>query len=165
MTEEQEKKQQYGSFNEADQVDKEFVIELQHLLKIYQEVTFSWYVAATVNVANNELAKMLEDYAKQRLACVCELANMIIERGGNPTEDRVGSEYSHLHTIWHDDLAAITNDNSSNSLNRCLQAEDLATRAYAYMLALDLPDDIRDKLNDTHYQTIPQEHIKAHTDD
>jgi hypothetical protein len=166
MTEEQEKNQQYGPFHEADPVDKkEFVIELQHLLRICQEVTTSWYLAVTVNAANNEMAKMLEGYAKQRLTCAGELANMIIEQGESPTESADGQGNSALYSIWHDDLASIIEDNPS-SLAQSLQAESLVTRAYSYMLALDLPTDIRNKLN-RHCQTILQEHDhdNVHADD
>jgi uncharacterized protein (TIGR02284 family) len=118
------------------------------------------FTQAADGVDDGNLQTLFREYAFRRSQYVGELQSLVQTLGGDP--ENSGSVAGALHRGWLNIKAAVTGGGSEAVLDECERGEDVAKEAYKNALEMNLPDYIREVV-ENQYQGVLAAHdnIKA----
>lgn len=118
------------------------------------------FTHAAEGVEDGNLQTLFREYAFRRSQYVGELQSLVQTLGGDPEDS--GSIGGALHRGWLNIKAAVTGRDEEAVLNECERGEDVAKEAYKDALEMQLPDYIREVV-ENQYQGVLASHdnIKA----
>ena len=105
---------------------------------------------------NSELRRMLDKYSLQRSRFAGDLQTEVLSLGTEP--EKSGTASGAMHRGWIDLKAKIAGADDHAMLEECERGEDFAVKNYRDALSKDLPQNIREILEDQ-YREIQAAHI------
>ena len=118
------------------------------------------FTQSAEGVEDSNLQTLFREYAFRRSQNVGELQSLVQTLGGDPEDS--GSMGGSLHRGWINIKSAVTGRDEAAILNEVERGEDVAKEAYKDALEMELPDYIREVV-ENQYQGILAAHdnIKA----
>lgn len=118
------------------------------------------YTEAAEGVSDGNLQTLFREYAFRRSQNVGELQSLVQTLGGDPEDS--GSMSGAIHRSWINLKAALTGGGDEAVLDECERGEDVAKEAYKDALEMNLPDYIREVV-ENQFQGVSAAHdnIKA----
>ncbi|MDM7921956.1 MAG: PA2169 family four-helix-bundle protein [Pyrinomonadaceae bacterium] len=118
---------------------------------------------AAEGVDRTDMKSLFYEYSQQRASYVGDLQSLVQTLGGDPEDS--GSLAGSLHRGWINIKSAVTGKDESAILNECERGEDSAKNMYKEALEEQLPDYIRQTV-EQQYAGVKEAHdrVKAFRD-
>jgi len=119
---------------------------------------------AADNVKREDLKGLFVQLSAQRSNFITDLQSLVDSLGGDPADS--GHISAALHRAWINVKGAFTGMDDAAALAECERGEDSAKTAYKDALQEDLPDFVRETVQNQHYSILAaHDRIKALRDE
>lgn len=118
----------------------------------------SGFKEAAENVERDDLKSLFSEFSAQRLQFAGGLQALVESLGGDATDS--GNLSAALHRAWMDVKGAFTGKDDSAALSECERGEDSAKKAYKNALEEDLPDFVRETVQNQ-YNAVLNSHDRV----
>lgn len=135
-------------------IKKETISTLNGLIEVCKDGEAGFREAAD-GVDRADLKTLFGEFSSQRAQFAGELQSLVHTLGGDP--ERSGSLTGAMHRGWMNIKAAVTGKDEAAILNECERGEDTAKMAYQEAQGHDLPDYVRETIQNQ-YQSVLTAH-------
>jgi len=137
-----------------DEIDEELVKTLNGLILICHD-GHDGYMQAAGGITSSAYKTMFAEYALQRSRFASQLANLVVDHGGDPNDD--GHAMSMFPRSWKGIDSVIMGGDYGAIFSECERSEDVAKNAYERVLEGELTKDASAVINH-HYRQIVEAH-------
>lgn len=123
----------------------EIISKLNDLIQYCRDGQEGFKTAAE-GVEREDLKTLFYEYSQQRSQFVGVLQGLVRTLGGDPEDS--GSVSAALHRGWMDIKSLVTGKDEHAILSECERGEDYAKNAYAETLKMNLPDNVRNVIQE-----------------
>jgi len=116
------------------------------------------FQTAAEGVENSNLKSVFYEFSQQRSKFAGELQSLVRELGGDP--ENSGSVAATLHRGWINIKSVVTGQDDNSILSEAERGEDVAKKAYADAVAMNLPSNVASVVQDQ-FQEVKKAHDKV----
>lgn len=137
-----------------DEIDRTLITTLNALIHICHDA-HDGYMKAADNITSSAYKTMFAEYALQRSRFASQLANLILDHGGDPDDD--GHAMTMFSRGWTNIDPVLMGGDYGAIFRECERSEDLAKNAYERVLERQLTKDVIPIVS-MQYQQIVEAH-------
>ena len=133
------------------EIDKSLITFLNGLIIICHDA-HDGYMQAADNITSSAYKTMFAEYALQRSRFAAQLANLILDHGGDPDDD--GHAMSMFSHGWTNIKPVLMGGDYGAIFTECERSEELAENAYERVLEKNITKDAHTVVNHQYKQVV-----------
>ena len=134
-----------------NEFDKKVISTLNALVHVCHDA-HDGYMKAADSITSSAYKTMFAEYALQRSRFASQLANLILDHGGDPGDD--GHAMSLFKQGWTNIDSVLMAGDYGAIFSECERSEDLAKNAYERVLEMKFPNDVAQVVNQQYTQVV-----------
>lgn len=147
-----------GTSPSTNEIDKALVETLNALIIVCHEA-YDGYMQAADGITSSAYRTMFAEYALQRGRFAAQLANLVLDHGGEPDDD--GHAMAMFSGGWTNIGPVLMGGDYGAIFAECERSEIVAKAAYASMLEKKITEDVHAVINHQ-YMQITEAHDRIH---
>jgi len=134
-----------------DEIDKSLVTTLNALIHVCHDA-HDGYMQAADSITSSAYKTMFAEYALQRSRFATQIANLILDHGGDPDDD--GHAMTMFSRGWTNIKPVLMGGDYGAIFSECEHSEDIAKNAYERVLEKEITADVSAVINYQYKQIV-----------